>query len=118
MPRVEERKIYRCNCNDCARMYRCNNLYLSYSGAYSKERRCPMRLSNKCCATCKHYDDHHLIKYTNGQMEQIDVGLYCKKQQKELHYPEFKCEYWEKGKRFWEVSDEDLRKYAESLDEE
>lgn len=57
MPRKLEKPAYKCDCKDCGRRSgKCPNVYETYSGAYNKEYRCPMKLSHKACATCKHYN--------------------------------------------------------------
>ena len=124
MPKIEEKKVYRCSCPDCARMSgRCDKLYLSYSGAYAKERKCPMNYSNRSCATCKHFDRHHQVALSWAELDKIkekvgidvlhatiDSGMYCNKKQEELRFTEKHCEHWERGKNPWEPSDEQVKR--------
>lgn len=126
MPKVEERKVYKCSCPDCARMSSsCKNLYITYAGAYAKEHRCPMRLSNKFCSTCKYFERHHYVDYTKEEMKELhllygkkDEGMYCNKRNEYLGFIHRYCGDWEKKKMFWEPNEEELKKYSEFIDKE
>ena len=126
MPKVEERRVYKCSCPDCARMSGgCKNLYVNYGSAYAKEQRCPMRLSNKFCSTCKYFEREHKVKYTKEELEKLglysgykDEGMYCKKRNELLGCVHRYCMDWEKKRFFWEPDEEELKRYAEFLNEE